>query len=39
VWIRVKDVDDLTRVIDLLRRNGQVTRTKTLMVLKTWTSD
>jgi Lrp/AsnC family transcriptional regulator, leucine-responsive regulatory protein len=33
VWIRVKDVNDLTRVIDLLRRSGRVTSTKTLMVL------
>jgi Lrp/AsnC family leucine-responsive transcriptional regulator len=39
VWIRVKDVEDLTRVIDLLRRSGRVTGTKTLMVLKTWTPD
>jgi DNA-binding Lrp family transcriptional regulator len=39
VWIRVKDVDDLTRVIDLLRRSGRVTSTKTLMVLNTWTAD
>lgn len=38
VWIRVKDVNDLTRVIDLLRRSGRVTGTKTLMVLNTWTS-
>ena len=38
VWIRVKDVDDLARVIDLLRRSGRVTSTKTLMVLKTWTA-
>jgi DNA-binding Lrp family transcriptional regulator len=37
VWIRVKDVKDLTRVIDLLRRSGRVTGTKTLMVLDTWT--
>jgi Lrp/AsnC family transcriptional regulator, leucine-responsive regulatory protein len=37
VWIRVKDVDDLTRVIDLLRRREHVTSTKTLMVLSTWT--
>jgi Lrp/AsnC family leucine-responsive transcriptional regulator len=34
-WIRVKDVDDLKRVIDLLRRSGRVTGTKTLMVLGT----
>jgi Lrp/AsnC family leucine-responsive transcriptional regulator len=33
VWTRVKDVDDLKRVIDLLRRTGRVTGTKTLMVL------
>jgi DNA-binding Lrp family transcriptional regulator len=38
VWIRVKDVNDLTRVIDLLRRTGRVTGTKTLMVLNTWMS-
>jgi Lrp/AsnC family transcriptional regulator, leucine-responsive regulatory protein len=36
VWIRVRDIADLTRVIDLLRRSGQVTGTKTLMVLDTW---
>lgn len=36
VWIRVRDVNDLTRVIDLLRRSGRVTGTKTLMVLDTW---
>ena len=36
VWIRVLDIADLTRVIDLLRRSGRVTSTKTLMVLDTW---
>ncbi len=36
VWIRVRDIADLTRVIDLLRRSGRVTGTKTLMVLDTW---
>jgi Lrp/AsnC family leucine-responsive transcriptional regulator len=36
VWIRVRDVADLTRVIDLLRRSGRVTGTKTLMVLDVW---
>lgn len=36
-WIRVKDVTDLKRVIDLLRRSGRVTGTKTMMVLGTWT--
>lgn len=34
-WIRVRDVEDLKRVIDLLRRSGRVTGTKTLMVLGT----
>lgn len=37
VRIRVRDVGDLTRVIDLLRRSGRVTGTKTLMVLDTLT--
>lgn len=36
-WIRVRDVADLKRVVDLLRRSGRVTGTKTLMVLGTWT--
>ncbi|HEX3736670.1 MAG TPA: Lrp/AsnC family transcriptional regulator [Solirubrobacterales bacterium] len=31
--LRVRDVGDLTRVIDLLRRSGRVTGTKTMMVL------
>jgi Lrp/AsnC family leucine-responsive transcriptional regulator len=39
VWIRVRDVKDLTRVIDLLRRSGRVTGTKTMMVLDTWLRD
>lgn len=38
-WIRVKDVEDLKRVIDLLRRSGRVTGTKTLMVLGTSTRE
>jgi Lrp/AsnC family transcriptional regulator, leucine-responsive regulatory protein len=33
VHLRVRDVADLTRVIDQLRRSGRVTGTKTLMVL------
>jgi Lrp/AsnC family leucine-responsive transcriptional regulator len=37
VHMRVRDVADLTRVIDLLRRSGRVTGTKTLMVLGTET--
>lgn len=35
VRIRVRDLADLTRVIDQLRRSGRVTGTKTLMVLDT----
>jgi Lrp/AsnC family transcriptional regulator, leucine-responsive regulatory protein len=34
-WIRVRDVADLKRVVDDLRRSGRVTGTKTLMVLGT----
>jgi Lrp/AsnC family transcriptional regulator, leucine-responsive regulatory protein len=37
VHLRVRDVADLTRVIDLLRRSGAVTGTKTLIVLGTET--
>jgi Lrp/AsnC family leucine-responsive transcriptional regulator len=37
VHLRVRDVADLTRVIDLLRRSGNVTGTKTLIVLDTET--
>lgn len=37
VHLRVRDVADLTRVIDLLRRSGKVTGTKTLIVLGTAT--
>lgn len=33
VHMRVRDVADLTRVIDRIRRSGKVTGTKTLMVL------
>jgi DNA-binding Lrp family transcriptional regulator len=36
VWMRVKDVEDLKRVIDRMRRSGKVVGTKTLMVLGTW---
>jgi Lrp/AsnC family leucine-responsive transcriptional regulator len=32
-WLRVRDVDDLKRVIDRIRATGRVTGTKTLMVL------
>ena len=35
VWIRVRDVEDLKRVVDQLRAKGHVTGTKTLMVLGT----
>jgi DNA-binding Lrp family transcriptional regulator len=37
VHLRVRDVNDLTRVIDALRRSGMVTGTKTLIVLGTET--
>jgi Lrp/AsnC family transcriptional regulator, leucine-responsive regulatory protein len=37
VHLRVRDVSDLTRVIDLIRRGGNVTGTKTLIVLGTRT--
>jgi Lrp/AsnC family leucine-responsive transcriptional regulator len=37
VHLRVRDVADLTRVIDLLRRSGRITGTKTLVVLGTET--
>jgi Lrp/AsnC family leucine-responsive transcriptional regulator len=36
VWIKVRDVAHLTTVIDTLRRDGNVSGTKTLMVLDTW---
>jgi Lrp/AsnC family leucine-responsive transcriptional regulator len=32
-WIKARDVPDLTRVIDHIRRTGMVTGTKTLIVL------
>ena len=35
VWIRVRDVQDLKRVVDQLRSTGHVTGTKTMMVLGT----
>lgn len=38
VHLRVRDVADLARVIDLLRRSGSVTGSKTLIVLGTETS-
>lgn len=34
--VRARDVDDLKRVIDLLRRSRHITGTKTLMILGTW---
>ena len=33
VWLRVRDVHDLKRVIDQLRGTGRVAGTKTMMVL------
>jgi DNA-binding Lrp family transcriptional regulator len=32
-WVRVRDVQDLKRVIDRLRSSGKITGTKTMMVL------
>lgn len=37
VHLRVRDVRDLARVVDLIRRGGRVTGTKTLIVLDTET--
>lgn len=37
--LRVRDVDDLKRVIDRLRSTGTVVGTKTLMVLGAWSPD
>lgn len=37
VWLRVSDVARLGHVIELLRRSGRVTGTKTLIVLDNWT--
>ncbi|MEW2549075.1 Lrp/AsnC family transcriptional regulator [Streptomyces sp. NPDC047002] len=34
--VRVRDLDHLQHVIDGLRRSGQITGTKTLMVLGSW---
>ena len=36
VQIRVRDLEHLQEVVDRLRRSGQVTGTKTLMVLGRW---
>lgn len=37
--IRVRNAEDLKRVIDRLRRSGKVVGTKTLMVLDSWSQD
>ncbi|MDT0547575.1 MULTISPECIES: Lrp/AsnC family transcriptional regulator [Streptomyces] len=37
VHVRVRDIEHLQQTIDGLRRAGQVTGTKTLMVLGSWT--
>lgn len=37
--IRVRNVEDLKRVIDQLRRSGRIVGTKTLMVLGSWSQD
>src|SRR3954447_25605232 len=38
-WLRVRDVADLQRVVDLLRAGGQVTGTKTMIVLQSSAGD
>ncbi|MCA1222129.1 Lrp/AsnC family transcriptional regulator [Streptomyces sp. 8L] len=37
--VRVRDLEHLQHVIDGLRRSGQITGTKTLMVLGSWSRD
>ncbi|MFI9456387.1 AsnC family transcriptional regulator [Amycolatopsis sp. WAC 01375] len=37
VWLRVRDMGHLQQTIDEIRRHHQVTGTKTLMVLDSWT--
>ncbi|MER7506090.1 Lrp/AsnC family transcriptional regulator [Nonomuraea pusilla] len=39
IHVRVRDLGHLQQVIDRLRRAGDVTGTKTLLVLGTWTRD
>jgi DNA-binding Lrp family transcriptional regulator len=39
IHVRVRDITHLQQVIDHLRRNGNVTGTKTLMVLGSWTRE
>ncbi|GAA4957861.1 Lrp/AsnC family transcriptional regulator [Yinghuangia aomiensis] len=39
IQVRVRDIAHLQQVIDTLRRGGNVTGTKTLMVLGSWTRD
>ena len=36
IWLRVRDVNHLQQAIERLRRSGNITGTKTLMVLGTW---
>lgn len=36
VRVHATDTDDLQRVVNLLRTNGQVTETKTMVVLASW---
>lgn len=39
IHIRVRDLDHLQQIIDGLRRTGNITGTKTLMVLGSWSRD
>ncbi|MET0524428.1 MAG: Lrp/AsnC family transcriptional regulator [Nocardioides sp.] len=39
IHFRVKDVDDLQRVVNAMRRTGKVAGTKTLIVMASWQRD
>ncbi|WP_084964095.1 Lrp/AsnC family transcriptional regulator [Thermoactinospora rubra] len=39
IHVRARDLEHLQQVIDTLRRTGNVTGTKTLMVMGSWTRD
>jgi Lrp/AsnC family leucine-responsive transcriptional regulator len=39
VWLRVEDRDGLRQAIDGIRRNVEVTGTKTLLILESWWRD
>ena len=39
IWLRVRDMGHLKQSIDHLRRTGNVTGTKTMMILGSWMRD